>query len=62
VHGSVFGTVTSSALAIDRRAIGNEESALTYQRDLGYQSDVGAEVGGPIHALSIKTSIPEGAR
>jgi stress-induced morphogen len=22
----------------------------------------GAEVGGPIHALSIKTSIPEGAR
>jgi hypothetical protein len=47
-HGSVFGYFTPGALVAKSDKIIREGQAIDSERNLAYQYDVGAEVGGPI--------------
>ncbi|HVV87516.1 MAG TPA: carboxypeptidase regulatory-like domain-containing protein [Kofleriaceae bacterium] len=48
LHGSVFAYYTPGALVAGARPVNSGASALASQTDLAYQTDVGAEIGGPI--------------
>jgi outer membrane receptor protein involved in Fe transport len=47
-HGSVFGYLAPGALAGSTRFLPNENNSIVFQRNLGYRTDFGAEVGGPL--------------